>query len=226
MHYAYLYTIILCMIQSSTIMAQSNADKPTAASTFSPRERELIQDGTGTMHVYLVTDEHELAVLTSVSEDLDPTDPLVQLLTARMLATVQDEAHAGVGIAAPQVGINKNLIWVQRFDKPEQPFESYINPKIVWRSTLLRTGAEGCLSIPDRRDEVERSYAIRLQYALPTGTLKEENIEGFTAVIFQHEIDHLSGILYPDRVEEQEATPSTPLNTTLKFSAKNDAPRL
>ncbi|MCL7988686.1 peptide deformylase [Sphingobacterium sp. lm-10] len=207
-------------------MAQNNSEKHKNMHTFSAHERALINEGTGTMHVYLVTNDKELAVLSSVSEDIDPKDPLLQILTDRMLATVQDEAHPGVGIAAPQVGINKNLIWVQRFDKAEQPFESYINPKIIWRSTLLRTGAEGCLSIPDRRDEVERSYAIRLQYALPTGEIKEENVEGFTAVIFQHEVDHLLGILYPDRVEEQEATPSTSLNTSIKFSAKEGAPRL
>ncbi|PVH26013.1 peptide deformylase [Sphingobacterium corticibacter] len=207
-------------------MAQKTSTKQKTESTFAAHERKLITDGKGTMHVYLVTDEKELAVLTTISEDLNPTDPLVQKLSARMLATVQDEAHAGVGIAAPQVGINKNLILVQRFDKARQPFESYINPKIIWRSTLLRTGAEGCLSIPDRREEVERSYAIRLQYALPTGDVIEENVEGFTAVIFQHEIDHLFGVLYPDRVDEQEATPSTSLNTSIKFSAKDGAPRL
>ncbi len=220
------FIILLCMIQTSTLMAQKTSTKQKNESTFAAHERKLITDGKGTMHVYLVTDEKELAVLTTISEDLNPTDPLVQNLTARMLATVQDEAHAGVGIAAPQVGINKNLILVQRFDKAGEPFESYINPKIIWRSTLLRTGAEGCLSIPDRREEVERSYAIRLQYASPTGDVIEENVEGFTAVIFQHEIDHLFGVLYPDRVDEQEATPSTSLNTSIKFSAKDGAPRL
>lgn len=220
------FIILLCMIQTSTLMAQKTSTKQKNETTFAAHERKLITDGAGSMHVYLVTDEKELAVLTTISEDLNPTDPLVQNLAARMLATVKDEAHAGVGIAAPQVGINKNLILVQRFDKAEQPFESYINPKIIWRSTLLRTGAEGCLSIPDRREEVERSYAIRLQYALPTGDVMEENVEGFTAVIFQHEIDHLLGVLYPDRVDEQEATPSTSLNTSIKFSAKDGAPRL
>ncbi len=218
--------ILLCIIQTSTLMAQSTSAERKNNLSFTPDERKLISDGSGTMHVFLVTDEMELAVLSATSKDIDPADPLLQTLVARMLATVQDEAHAGVGIAAPQVGINKNLILVQRFDKVGGPFESYINPKIIWRSTLLRTGAEGCLSIPDRREEVERSYAIRLQYDLPSGDVVEENVEGFTAVIFQHEIDHLFGILYPDRVEEQEATPSTSLNTSIKFSAKDGAPRL
>ncbi len=60
-----------------------------------------------------------------------------------MLKSVQDSSRRGVGIAAPQVGINRNLIWVQRFDKPGQPFEFYINPKIVWRSSILCQGPEG-----------------------------------------------------------------------------------
>lgn len=76
-----------------------------------------------------------------------------------MLLTVMNPDHADVGIAAPQVGINKNVIWVQRFDKKGEPFEFFINPKIIWRSQLTRLGTEGCLSIPDQREETERSYA-------------------------------------------------------------------
>lgn len=135
-----------------------------------------------------------------------------------MFATVRDPNHPGVGIAAPQIGINKNLIWVQRFDKPDQPFEFYVNPKILWRSKLKRKGAEGCLSIPNRKEDVLRSYAIRLQYINKEGKVIEENIEGFTAVIFQHETDHLFGILFPDRLEEQSKESYAPLNDKIEFS--------
>src|SRR5690606_22964027 len=121
-------------------------------------------------------------------------------------------------IAAPQVGINKNLIWVQRFDKTGEPFEFFINPKIIWRSKLTRLGTEGCLSITDRREEVQRNYAIRLQYWDKNGNIIEENIEGFTAVIFQHEVDHLYGILYPDRLEEQTKTQKVDLKDKIQFS--------
>ncbi|MFZ4862667.1 peptide deformylase [Sphingobacterium sp. Mn56C] len=190
------------------------------AKGFTEKEKALITAGDNTekLHVYQITDAKERAVLQSSSTDIKADDPLVATLAQRMLATVQDPAHPGVGIAAPQVGINRNLIWVQRFDKKDEPFEFYINPKIIWRSKLTREGAEGCLSIPDKKENVERSYAIRLQYWDTKGNIIEENIEGFTAVIFQHEVDHLYGILFPDRIEEQVAENQIPLNEKIKFS--------
>ncbi|MFZ4262406.1 peptide deformylase [Sphingobacterium sp. HJSM2_6] len=176
-----------------------------AAKNFSSTEEKIIEsaDELSVMHVYLTTDEEELKTLRKPSEDIKFNDPLLAKLASRMLKTVQDPKHQGVGIAGPQVGINKNVIWVQRFDKENEPFEFYINPKIIWRSKLTRVGAEGCLSIPDQRQDVYRSFSIRLQYIDTAGNLLEENIEGFTAVIFQHEVDHLYGILFPDRLAEQ-----------------------
>ncbi|NGM74770.1 peptide deformylase [Sphingobacterium sp. SGL-16] len=193
------------------------------AKNFTEKEKNIISTGdtSSKLHVYQTTNEKELAVLKATSQDINIDDPLLEILEKRMLATVQAPEHAGVGIAAPQVGINKNLIWVQRFDKAGEPFEFFINPKIIWRSKLTRLGAEGCLSIPDRRDDVTRSYAIRLQYWDKNGNVIEENIEGFTAVIFQHEVDHLYGILYPDRLEEQAANQKIELNEKLKFSIEN-----
>jgi peptide deformylase len=187
---------------------------------FSQTEQEIIHsaDPSTPLHVYQTTNEQELTVLKNVSKDIDPTDPLLSVLAQRMLVTVQDPTHLGVGIAAPQVGINKNMIWVQRFDKAGEPFELFINPKITWRSKLMRNGVEGCLSIPEQRGDVERSYAIRLQYWTANGGIREENIEGFTAVIFQHEVDHLYGILFPDRLEEQEKKTLIPLSEQPVFS--------
>lgn len=189
-----------------------------AAKDFSDKEIELIVTGNGPMHVLQVTDAAEMNILREPSEDINPKTAQLKQLKERMYLTVRDENHPGVGIAAPQVGINKNLIWVQRFDKPNQPFEFYINPKIIWRSKLIRTGLEGCLSIPDRKENIARSYAIRLQYWTEEEEIVEENIEGFTAVIFQHEVDHLYGILYPDRLEEQEGQKTTPLKDKIDFA--------
>ena len=193
------------------------------AKNFTEKEKAIISSGDvgSKLHVYLTTDQKELAVLKATSQDIKIDDPLLETLEKRMLATVQAPEHAGVGIAAPQVGINKNLIWVQRFDKVGEPFEFFINPKIIWRSKLTRLGAEGCLSIPERRENVDRSYAIRLQYWDKNGNIIEENIEGFTAVIFQHEVDHLYGILYPDRLEEQFKLENIELNDKIKFSIPN-----
>ena len=156
------------------------------------------------MRVLLTTSDNDTKVLQAISKDIDPKDPMTKLLADRMYATVQDELSKGVGIAAPQVGINRNAIWVQRFDKTGDPFEFYINPKITWLSSILRHGNEGCLSIPDERGKVYRSLALQLNYFDLEGNQFEEIIEGFTAVIFQHEYDHLQGILFTDRLKEQE----------------------
>ncbi|NGF55874.1 peptide deformylase [Parapedobacter sp. SGR-10] len=211
----HLETIIF--VQSYKSNVSVNID---SVENFSEIEKTIILSGEATdkLHVYQITDEKELTVLKNPSQDIRHDYPLLQTLATRMLATVQDPEHAGVGIAAPQVGINKSLIWVQRFDKVDAPFEFYINPRIVWRSKLSRKGTEGCLSIPDRKEDIERSYAIRLQYQSLDGSLKEENVEGFTAVIFQHEIDHLFGVLYPDRLEEQLQEERIPLNEKIQFS--------
>jgi peptide deformylase len=174
---------------------------------FTKDERRLITSGRGTdlMRVLQVTDSADLRILKAISTDIDPKDKDLPLLIDRMYATVNDSLNAGVGIAAPQVGINRNIIWVQRFDKPGEPFEVYLNPKIIWRSKLMRKGAEGCLSIPDIRGDVLRNYTIRITYLDRNGKPHDEMVEGFTAVIFQHEIDHLLGILFPERLTEQNA---------------------
>lgn len=195
---------------------ERNVNKSTAKN-FNDFEKSLINtaDENSLMHVYQITDGKELAVLKKPSEDIKFDDPLLDKLAARMLLTVKDPEHPGVGIAGPQVGINKNVIWVQRLDKKDEPFEFYLNPKIIWRSKLTRQGAEGCLSIPDLRQDVKRSYAIKLQHIDRKGQVKEELIEGFTAVIFQHEVDHLYGILFPDRIEE---------SNKIEFESLNDKP--
>ena len=187
---------------------------------FSVADKKIISSGgeNAILRVLQTTDEKDLKVLKATCTDVKYNDPLIESLSKRMFATVRDPNHPGVGIAAPQIGINKNLIWVQRFDKPDQPFEFYVNPKILWRSKLKRKGAEGCLSIPNRKEDVLRSYAIRLQYINKEGKVIEENIEGFTAVIFQHETDHLFGILFPDRLEEQSKEAYAPLNDKIEFS--------
>lgn len=197
-----------------------------AAKNFNETEQKIINSGdeNSLMHVYQTTSEPEIAVLRKPSEDIKHDEPLLDKLAARMLKTVNDPEHQGVGIAGPQVGINKNVIWVQRLDKDGTPFEFYINPKILWRSKLMRQGPEGCLSIPDLRQDVQRSYAIRLQYIdRKTGEVKEELLEGFTAVIFQHEVDHLYGILFPDRIEEQNKKEMLPVGEKLKFYTEKGA---
>lgn len=176
------------------------------AQKFTDAERSFTKlgDRNSVMRVLQVTTPNDMKILQTVSTNIDFKDEQLQLLTQRMLTTVKDPTHPGVGIAAPQIGINKNIIWVQRFDKPGEPFEVYLNPKITWRSALLRKGTEGCLSIPDIRGDVLRNYTIKLTYFDIDGKFHDEMIEGFTAVIFQHETDHLLGILFTDRLTQQE----------------------
>jgi peptide deformylase len=143
----------------------------------------------------------DLTVLKSNSEEVDPTDSSLRDLVSSMFKTVTDSLSKGVGIAAPQIGINKRVILVQRFDKIDEPFEAYFNPKILQYSKLTALRAEGCLSIDGIREIVERSYAILVEYYTVEGEYKFELVEDFVARIFQHEIDHLDGILFTERVE-------------------------
>ncbi|SHE82320.1 peptide deformylase [Pedobacter caeni] len=176
------------------------------AQGFTAKEKSIILSGdTATMlRVTQITEAPELKVLTTASADIDPKDPLIKVLAQRMYLAMRDVTRPGIGIAGPQVGINRNIIWVKRYDKEGEPFELYLNPKISWRSELLRKGREGCLSIPDVIGDVVRHHAIKLKYDDQSGSSKEEIIEGFTAVIFQHETDHLNGILFTERLKEQE----------------------
>ncbi|WP_370898083.1 peptide deformylase [Chryseobacterium gossypii] len=153
--------------------------------------------------IYQVTDEHQHKTLLNLSTEIDPLDPNTVTLVKRMKLSLLSTA-GGVGIAAPQVGINRKVIWVQRFDKDGHPLEYFINPVIVWKSELQNLGPEGDLSIPEFRDQFYRSKVIQLEYADLKGQKYSEIVEGFTAVIFQHEIDHLSGILISDKKEKEK----------------------
>jgi len=190
-----------------------------SAQKFTKEERKLIESGDkkSMLKVIEITDEKELKILKSVSKDIDANDDLLPLLAERMYSSMRDPKNPGIGIAAPQIGINRNIIWVQRFDKEGEPFELYINPKIIWHSQLLRKGKEGCLSIPDITGDVLRNYTIKLTYQDKTGKQFEELIEGFTAVIFQHETDHLNGILFTDRMNEQEKIEVTLINNEVNL---------
>ncbi len=158
------------------------------------------------MRIWLITNYEDSILLRTKSTDFEfPKDAKqAEFLADRMLATVTDSASLGVGIAAPQVGVLKNLILVQRFDLPEEPIMAYYNPKITSYSKLKQPCLEGCLSIPNKMDTTRnRAYAILLEYDMLDGTHEKELVEDFTAVIFQHEIDHLNGILFLDHLDQE-----------------------
>ena len=163
------------------------------------------------MRVLTIENETDLEVLRAQSTEL-PASVIAsedyKKLTDLMVATVTHPSQDGVGIAAPQVGINRRVVAVQRFDKEGEPFEVYPNIRIVWASDSLKAGAEGCLSVPDRRGDVMRSQEIVIEYADVARLdnddhMVRDTVKGFTAVIFQHEVDHLEGVLYIDRIENK-----------------------
>lgn len=180
-------------------MSWAHAQKLTS------NELSIINQGdvNSALPIYQTTDEIQHKTLLSLSTEIDPVDPNTITLVKRMKASLLS-TDGGVGIAAPQVGINRKIIWVERFDKKDKPLEYFINPVIVWRSELQNLGPEGDLSIPEFRDQFYRSKVIQLEYVDLKGQKYSEIVEGFTAVIFQHEIDHLFGILISDKKEKEK----------------------
>jgi len=176
------------------------------STTFTAEETELIgKYPAQIMPVLQITRTADSLFLRQPTKELNKADmqsDIFKNLQQQMLLTVRDTAFMGVGIAAPQVGVARKLIAVQRFDKPDEPFEFYANVCIVYYSDEKRIGAEGCLSVPNRREQVERAETIVVKYIHPE-TLQpcSDTVSGFTAVIFQHEIDHLDGVLYIDKVQ-------------------------
>ena len=175
------------------------------AQKLTPSEISMINQGdkNSALPIYQTTDENQHKTLLNLSAEIDPLDKNTAVLVSRMKESLLS-TDGGVGIAAPQVGINRKVIWVQRFDKKGEPLEYFINPVIVWRSELQNLGPEGDLSIPDFRDQFYRSKVIQLEYVDLKGQKYSEIVEGFTAVIFQHEIDHLFGILISDKKEKEK----------------------
>ena len=195
---------------------------------FTRQELRLLNGADSIMRVLTIESRQDNATLRATSRDFSAEVLLssdFERLADLMVATVTHPSQDGVGIAGPQVGLNRRVVAVQRFDKEGEPFEVYPNIRIVWTSDSLRYGPEGCLSVPDRRGEVLRSQAIVVEYAdlraLAAGRASEglnpqetgdardaavpivrDTVRGFTAVIFQHEVDHLDGILYIDRVSK------------------------
>jgi peptide deformylase len=134
-----------------------------------------------------------------------PASGAVRALIDDMLATLHDAN--GVGIAAPQVYESSALFIVASRPNPRYPDaplmepEVVLNPEIVERSTEMVKGWEGCLSIPGIRGEVPRHRLIRVRYQTVEGDVVEKEFRDFVARVFQHEDDHLRGIVFLDRLE-------------------------
>jgi peptide deformylase len=135
----------------------------------------------------------------------DPAAPVIQVLIEDLLVTVADAN--GVGIAAPQVFEPLSLFIVASRPNPRYPHAplmaptTMINPEILWVSDEKEKGWEGCLSIPGLRGLVPRHRRIGVRYLTRTGETREEEYVDFLARVFQHEFDHVQGLVFIDRVE-------------------------
>ena len=170
---------------------------------FTCDELSLIHGADSIMRVLTIDNPADSFVLRDVSTDLSAEALLSEdfaKLSGLMIATVTHPSQDGVGIAAPQVGINRRVVAVQRFDKEGEPFEFFVNPEIVEMGDEWAVGGEGCLSVPEISGPVERAQSLVLRYRDAEFVEHTEHIEGFTAVIFQHEIDHLNGTLFIDKM--------------------------
>ncbi|MBR4594376.1 MAG: peptide deformylase [Bacteroidaceae bacterium] len=172
-------------------------------SGWTDRERMIISLSDSVM--FVTTLPQDSVQLRTPSIDVAPRElqsDELKTLMAKMLRTVTDPSQDGVGIAAPQVGINRRIIWVQRLDKEDEPFECYVNIRVDSLYGETTHGREGCLSVPGYSGFVPRKTDVIISYAdLESGEIVKEHVKGYTAIIFQHECDHLDGILYIDKAD-------------------------
>ena len=174
----------------------------TARGGWTAWEQTVIERSDSVMYVAVMPADS--AILRTPSQDLQGSElqsAQLQTLLAKMYRTLTDPSQDGVGIAAPQVGINRRIVLVMRYDKADKPIEPYLNIKIdsLWGEKV--SGPEGCLSLPPLRGTVRRYPQIQISYLKPDGTPVTEKVGGYSAIIFQHECDHLDGILYTDRAD-------------------------
>ena len=175
------------------------------------RETSIICAPESTLRVLTLDSREDSLLLRQTCTDL--TEDALRskeygMLASKMITTVTDPSQDGVGIAGPQVGILRRIVAAQRFDKEGEPFEVYPNIRITALRGEMLPGPEGCLSVPDAyvpgaggHAEVMRYRSIDITYSTGSGKDTTETVQGFTAVIFQHECDHLDGRLFIDYLQ-------------------------
>ncbi|WDC84052.1 peptide deformylase [Caloramator sp. mosi_1] len=135
-------------------------------------------------------------VLRKISKPVVKFDDRLKILVEDMIDTMYEAD--GVGLAAPQVGILKRVIVIDVGNGPK----AYINPEIIYEEGE-QIDVEGCLSVPNRRGEVKRPYKVKVKAQDVNGNEFIEEGEELLARAFCHEIDHLNGILFIDKIIEQ-----------------------
>ncbi|MDD3878287.1 MAG: peptide deformylase [Bacteroidales bacterium] len=200
---------IQCKKEKIPLIEDENNEPVSLEFTQAEKDTIFLGDSSDFMRImnYFIPEDSVILVKTSKEVLIKANDTIMKRLTDRMLTSVI--SANGVGIAAPQVGISRKVIWVQRYDKgtfSNRPFEVYLNPKITAYSDTVARRADGCLSVPQTAsypDVVDSSYRalwVDVEYYLPDGSFVQERVtHWYTAHIFQHEIDHLNGIMFFDR---------------------------
>jgi peptide deformylase len=139
--------------------------------------------------------------LRSVSKPVAGIDDEIRTLVADMLETMYKAP--GIGLAAIQVAVPARVV-VMDLSKREGPTEPrvFINPEIIWKSEEISRYEEGCLSIPDIQEDVERPARVKVKYLDLDGKPQEDEADGLFATCIQHEVDHLNGVLFIDYISK------------------------
>ena len=137
--------------------------------------------------------------LKQVSAPVEVVDDALRALMDDMLETMY--AAPGIGLAAVQIGVMRRVVVMDLSREGEEPApRHFVNPEVVWASEETAPYEEGCLSIPEVYDEVVRPSKVRVRYLNYQGEAMEEEAEGLYAVCFQHELDHVNGVLFIDHL--------------------------
>jgi peptide deformylase len=139
--------------------------------------------------------------LRLVSKPVAKVDSSVKKLIQDMFETMYDAP--GIGLAAIQIGEPRRIVTIDlaKKDEPKAP-QVFINPEIVSSSDEKKVHEEGCLSIPEYYEEVERPAAVTIKYLDTDGKQRELEATGILATCLQHEIDHLNGVLFIDHISK------------------------
>ena len=137
--------------------------------------------------------------LQAVSTDVEKVDAEIRRLVDDMAGSMY--AADGIGLAAVQIGVPKRVIVIDLDQKEgKKNPRTFINPKILWASEEMATFEEGCLSVPEIWDDVERPARIKAEYLDLDGKKVELEADGMLATCLQHEMDHLNGVLFIDHL--------------------------
>ena len=147
----------------------------------------------------ILTVADHTAILKQKSAPVDQVDDALRVLMDDMLETMY--AAPGIGLAAIQIGVAQRVIVMDLAREGEEPRPQYfVNPEILEMSDEMFVYEEGCLSVPDIYDDVERSSRVLIRYQNYQGEQVEEWAEELYAICIQHEMDHLEGILFIDHL--------------------------